>query len=91
MQEGKEPVDDDAHRTYIQRLLLVVDQEFSEVTEAEAGFESFSLVQRLVTISGQELKIQLTKRMQVAEQSGDADGLAKLMSEYQGLLNRDST
>ena len=75
--------------TYVQKLLLVCEEEFPEPDEMLLQQEAFTLARKVFLDSNKEFKTKLGEALVVAEKSGDEIGRKKLMERLGAIIDSE--
>ncbi len=75
---------------YVNQLLLIAENEFAGLTEASLHFEAFALARRVLLSANADTKKDLSRQIQEAEARDDKAAVAKLMGEYQAIIQAEA-
>ncbi|GAC1601167.1 MAG: hypothetical protein NVS3B29_02550 [Candidatus Saccharimonadales bacterium] len=74
---------------YIQKLLLVCEEEFPETDDITLSQEAFILSRKIFEESNKEFKVALLAALSEAERDGKDAERAKLMDEYKAIIDSE--
>ena len=75
---------------YVKILSLRGEEEFASLAPADRSFEAFSLAKRLIALSRQKTKTQISQKLKAAEAAGDLKLASELLKQYQAIIAEDS-
>ncbi len=71
---------------YVKILTLRGEEEYNSFAPADRSFEAFELVRRLQINSNKDTKTKLSRKLREAQESGDAQLVHALLTQYQTLI-----
>jgi DNA primase len=78
------------YAVYASQLMLVGENEFAGLMEPSLHFEAFGLARKVLLNANAELKKELSRQIQEAEARQDAAEVARLMAQFQEIIQTEA-